>query len=455
MTGYAELLAEASKNYYELTDPTILRKIEQFFAEHPMPNGQPLTTIDIKHLTKCASYALEREIEEKTGVDYDATVLTRAFAYGKIGAARIESEEFTLENSVESIRQPHFMRAHFLTHGANFLRKLVDKTNDNEERIKLLELACADVTTAIDILKKHESKNTHETQVQLGKLEQLLSAYTTGNTRIDWLNKAIKNKIETAVEFSSNTVMASMLYSEASELEFQLALMQPLNEKIILLKSAYSHMEDSFELLENFEHPSIARRYGIRAHIAINLMKSTRGKESLEWRLTAIYNLERTAERRAKTEPEDEDYAKELASAAKDYSTASHFYFGAAIDSRDNPADEIEFIKSAIETAKKSLEVNKKNKDEKNTAIVQFNIGRYINWQYNITKNNTRQKDRALLLCAKEYLKSAKRYFSDHPEQDKELNSYGFRAQKALTWINNTLKDERKEHKYKESDSEI
>ncbi len=468
MNDYAELLEEAKKNNSALTDATILKKVEHFFTEHPIPNGLPLTTLDIKHLTKCASYTLDEEVAKNTGVDYDATVLTRAFAFSKIGAARIESGEFSLETSVESIYQPNYMRAHFLTHGADFLERLVDKTNDNEERIQLLELAYADVMTAIDILKKHESMKIPETQMHLGRIAQLLSTYTIGNTKIGWLNKAIVNTIEPAKEFSErDTVLASMLYSEASELELQLALTQPLNEKIILLETAYSHMEDSFELLEDFDKPFMATRYGIRAHIAINLMKSTQGKESLEWRLTAIDNLQRAAERRIETDPADKDYAKELASAAKDYAISSHFYFGAAIESRDNPADEIEFIKNAIETAKKSLEINKRIKDEKNTAIMQFNVGKFEKWQYNWLKNNHSTTDKTLLLAAREQFKSAKKYFGEHPEHDAKLNryslstgltSYSFYAMKAIAWINRTLQDGRKgprHHQDEKSELEI
>lgn len=399
-------------NYYKLEDMELRKDIESVLMEYPSAKQVNLTTTDIKNLTKCVSHAI------KTGSQYDLTVLTRAYAYCKDAAQRVESGKCSFEGLPEDSQQAGLLWAHILSHGANFIENIAVKTPERLERISLRTLAYEDTMKSIDISNIFEDNNTPNCRLQAAGLAHRLAYDSTGEERITWMQKEADNLATAAEEFSSiNTGISAKLYSDSAKTEIEIAQSKRGPERKKALETAYEHQSMAFEISDNFDHPFFTERYMRRAEIARQLIELSTGEENLDWTFKAIYDTLCVADRHA-------DAPKV---AAKDYSMAGRYYFRAAVSSRGKPADELEFINSAIDTTKKALEINERIKYEKGTAIVNSNIGRYIAWTYN------RTQDRQYAKQAKKYFEAAEKYFTAHPEHDN--SGYLLHAQRALNWI--------------------
>ncbi len=126
-----------SDNYYELTDQTLYKDVNEFLEQHPDPEKTPLNgTIGLKMITKVVSRGLRKqELQGYTGTEYTPKVLTAALAYATEAIKRIEEGTAKQEDFDQTERSVQIMRGHLYRNAAKFQWELAKKTEHNEQQL--------------------------------------------------------------------------------------------------------------------------------------------------------------------------------------------------------------------------------------------------------------------------------------------------------------------------------
>ncbi len=410
-----EFLHRLYANKRKLYDPNLLDEVHTVFLSHPSPKELPLNTVQIKQLTKIASYVINHHIQKATGAVYKDEALMRAFAYCKEGARRIETGECEYEGLNPEDPSVIMMHRHFLSHGADFLSIVARRSKDLYERKQLMLLALEDLLASLEIGKDLADGSRPLNHLLISNLYEHLIALSIEEDLRTYRKKAIEHKL-IAAQIHQDDNKSAIAYTETAGLEHIAAQDEPFEKRKELLSAAYEHIHNAIDKTTEEINKKMIYRHSLAAEIAMQMIHLAGEKERTDWIFKRIYDLDCLADRCREEDPQR---------AAQDYRLAISLFFGIARKEGTKESFQ-ELGESMSIIAKKEFEALSKV-NPLLYAKESFEVAGILSRVYDST-NDLRFGREAL-----EYYQSSNTYFTQHPEHDKK--EYARRSTNAMRWL--------------------
>jgi hypothetical protein len=216
--------------YHEPSGRGVFADVADFFRRHPNPESiaDYLDILRIKFLTKIASHAVDAEWELRYGINYPSDTLEAAIRYCRAGIEFAQSGKFECFNADIKKEDAVKMHGHFYSHMAKLERILAERSQNPDEKKKLLSAAKNHLAESMRICQQIDTEHAAYQFMFQSKVALELSELCTGDEQRSFIIEAAKGAYEGARRSEQfNPLHSGHQYTFASDEFYRAALMTP------------------------------------------------------------------------------------------------------------------------------------------------------------------------------------------------------------------------------------
>lgn len=238
-------------NYKYIQDPIVLRAVETFLQENPVPSAEKGTTASLAaNIAKMLSFARKDWLVQKSGAEYGPITWIIGLNYCKFGIGRIENNQ--IEPTLSTPESRKLMRCMLYDNAGNIALQLAKIPAEEFRKIKHLQDANHFYSAAINIASEFpDQKIVAYTFAYRGNVESQLGEISHGTERINWFVKAADDTLESGKRTREiDKRHAAYQYSIAGKFLYRAAstASRTPGRQIQLLNDAIAHQKTSLEI---------------------------------------------------------------------------------------------------------------------------------------------------------------------------------------------------------------